>query len=164
MHQQYSDILALSDQPPVFWQEGGVPRFTPFTPSVAPDIYADEVALVRIQCQSCGHPFDICFTSSGTTRLVKALRATRIADEAARLSETFRLSALIKKRSLQYGDPPNIGCCAAGASMTSDTVRVLEFHTRHHQQYVKDGVITDIKAYNIWKRVPELEVEFEIVA
>lgn len=163
MHHDYQDLLALTDQPPVFWQQGGVPRFTVFSPEAAPDIYADEAALVQIRCQACGHPFDVCFTSSALDRLTRSFRSTRSASKAAKIGEKFRISEQIKAGALQYGDPPNIGCCPAGPTMSSEAVRVIEFHRRNHPQYVKDGRISDYEAYSLWERVPDLEVEFVFI-
>lgn len=37
------------------------------------------------------------------------------------------LSDLIAACALEYGDPPNIECCAAGPSMSSVPRRVLEY-------------------------------------
>ncbi len=45
-------------------------------------------------------------------------------------------------RDVEYGDPPNVGCCEMGLATTSVTKRVLQFWRR------ADGD---------WERVPELE-------
>lgn len=163
MHHDYQDILALTDQPPVFWQQGGVPRFAAFSPQAVPDIYADEAALVQIRCQVCGHPFDVCFTSSATDRLARSFRVARNASKAAKISERYRISEQVRAGTLHYGDPPNVGCCPAGPTMSSEAVRVIEFHRRNHQQYVRDGRITNYEAYAAWQRVPELETEFVFI-
>jgi hypothetical protein len=57
------------------------------------------------------------------------------------------LAEAVKAREIKYGDPPNVGCCAVGASMSSIPVRVLEFWRRQ-----------DLLA-SAWERVPQLEID-----
>jgi hypothetical protein len=47
---------------------------------------------------------------------------------------------------IHYGDPPNSGCCPAGATMNCIDLRVLQFWAR---------------AGSTWVRSPELEIELE---
>lgn len=42
---------------PLWWDENGTPRFQPHHPDLCADIYADEVALLKIACQRCGREF-----------------------------------------------------------------------------------------------------------
>lgn len=96
---------------PIWWDEYGVPRYCDFSPLESANIYARQVALVEISCQACGHRFPVCF-SSGSEVLI---------DEDARSVKDG-----IIDRTLFYGDPPNWECCGSGATMTSETVRVLQ--------------------------------------
>jgi hypothetical protein len=115
----YEDILSRIDQEPVWWL-GGVPRFDPFKPSDL-DIYAQESALISIRCQACRTPFKVgVFSRSGS--------ATMICD-------------MIAEGSLPIGDPPNIGCCDAGPTMSSDQVRVEEYWKRDRFDWTRDAAM-----------------------
>lgn len=80
-----------------------MPRYCDFAPKYAANIYAREVALMLIQCQSCRQQFKVCMSGGRGS-----------------------IAGAIKDGSLHYGDPPNIQCCAAGPSMNCIDVRVLE--------------------------------------
>ena len=102
MKQEYSDITKKLGKP-VWWDEAGCPRYEPFQPCMANDFYAEEVALLRIACQNCQTEY-LVSVSSG----IKDSRA-------------FRERPL----PLAYGDPPR-SCCGAGATMTSETLEIVE--------------------------------------
>lgn len=131
MHQRYDDILDKISDPPQWFDENAVPRFRAFAPDDCADIYAREAVLALVTCQLCGHPFKVAFTHS---RVGQALGDKR------------SLSDDIRERTLHFGDPPNIGCCAAGPTMNSEPRRVLEYWHRH-----------DFR----WSRVPEMEVDIQ---
>lgn len=142
MHHHYQDITApmrTIGREPRWWDENGVPRYSEFSANDSANIYADEVVLMRIECQGCGTPFDVCMTSSAMKRLLFQLHHGR---PGASMAE------LIKTQQIHYGDPPNTNCCPAGATMNSIPVRVLEYWTR------KENIFG-------MKRVPELEVTIE---
>lgn len=110
----YRDILDRIDEKPRWWDEHAVPRYCPFSPDEAANIYASQVALVQIECQGCGELFLVAFSwcSTDGARGARPL-SERIAD-------------------LHYGDPPNAGCCAAGPTMNSIPRRVVEFWDAGH--------------------------------
>lgn len=115
MQGQYADILSRISEAPSWFDDGGVPRYGPFVPELVTSIHAQEIVLVRIECQACGHSFDVAMTVPHASRLFSdgpnhALLRDHIHD-----------------RSLHYGDPPNIGCCDAGPSMNSVPREVLEY-------------------------------------
>ena len=56
------------------------------------------------------------------------------------------LSTPSRLKELHYGDPPNVGCCPAGRTMTCIDLRVLQFWARERSK---------------WERCPELEIELE---
>lgn len=134
MNCHYSEILAKMGEP-IWWDEHAVPRFIPFSPDLVANIYAEEVALVLIECQSCQHPFKVVFSSADMDRVFNP--------EAKPLSESLSK----EDGCLDYGDPPCIFCCPSGPTMSSTPKKVLEFW-RH-----------DVKEFK-WVRVPELEKEF----
>ncbi len=62
MHQHYEDILMRIPEPPLWFDDAGVPRFDAFKPSDLANIYAREAALVGIECQACGTAFRVALT------------------------------------------------------------------------------------------------------
>lgn len=109
MFNHYADLIALTSEPPRWFDEHAVPRFVDFEPIKAANIYAQEVALVEIGCQSCGCSFNVAFSSGSRGRGL--------------------LSVAIVENTLHYGDPPNMNCCPAGPTMNSEPRRVLEYWT-----------------------------------
>lgn len=132
MHQRYDDILDRIGEAPQWFDENAVPRFKAFAPDACADIYACEAVLALITCQDCGHPFKVAFSHS---RLRQALRNDR------------SLAEDIREKTLHFGDPPNIGCCAAGPTMNSEPRRVLEY-------WYQDDRFQ-------WSRAAELEVDIQ---
>lgn len=130
MKTRYSDILSRITERPEWWDDNGVPRYGAFHPDLAPNVYASEVALYLIVCQACGTLFKVSRTwDKFTTDPVTG----RAADPPSRLIP-----------DLYYGDPPNSGCCATGPTMSSESLKVMEFWSR-------EG--------GTWVRRPELEIE-----
>lgn len=113
MNRYYQDLLNLSPTPPLWFDEHAVPRFCPFAPDEVANIYAAEVVLLGIECQSCETRFEVAMSWSD-------------ADLVLRKQRRFSLDV----QALHYGDPPNIQCCPAGPTMNSEPKRVLEFWRR----------------------------------
>ena len=65
-------------------------------------------------------------------------------DELKAAMESTSLKVAVEAHTLHYGDPPNIDCCAAGATMNSIPIRVLQFWMREHLG---------------WERIPKLEAD-----
>ena len=128
MNHHYKDIRDKLG-PPQWFDEYAVPRYCDFSPEEVANIYAKEVALVLIACQSCRHLFKVAM--SWPFDLLKS-------------GDTLEES--IEDGSLWYCDPPNIQCCPAGPTMTSVTHRVLEFWRKEYNPYQ-------------WVRVAELEID-----
>ncbi len=122
MNHHYEDIRSRIPTPPLWFDENAVPRYSEFGPRESANIYADEAALLHIECQSCGHPFRVCMTWCWSDR---ALR------KVAPLSE--------RVKDLHYGDPPNINCCGAGPTMNSEPKRVLQFWRRESHEWARDA-------------------------
>jgi hypothetical protein len=146
MKQSYADIRENVSLPILWFDEAAVPRFAPFHPRLATNIYASEVALMEIECQSCGHPFLVAVS-------YERYAGTKIADD-------------IKTREIHYGDPPNVDCCASGPSMNSVPKKVIEYWARHDPCFTKpdpehEGIstVTNVLAYMTWQRYPDLEVD-----
>jgi hypothetical protein len=103
-----------------------VPRFGDFSPGQLGNIYASEAALAEVSCQACGRMFKVALTDVFT-------------------SKGLGLSDEIRLRRVHYGDPPNVNCCGAGASMNSVMHRILEYWSRDYE--VSSG----------WQRDPTFE-------
>jgi hypothetical protein len=132
---EYDDILSLIPKPPEWWDENGVPRYCAFHPHECADIYADEAVLVLIRCQSCSREFHVAMTHL-------AIREKEVGEPSFR--------ECIPKRDVEYGDPPNIGCCSSGPTMMAIPCRIVQCWARHHSP---EGTQ--------WIRMPELEVSFD---
>lgn len=133
MNHNYNDIRLRIVEEPTWWDEHAVPRYCDFEPRALADVYARKCALVLIECQQCRREFKVAFSWNGWGRELGGTGPgpTKESDIAR----------------LHYGDPPNVGCCSAGGTMTSIPRRVLEFWTQ------------DEKAVWEWHRVPAFEVE-----
>lgn len=126
----YGEILAQFNFPPLWFNEFGCPRWTEFHPQHAGDVYATQCLLVEIQCQNCYAAFYVCMS---VCDFEIHIHKRNLFDEIAR-------------KTLSYGDPPNIRCCPAGPTMNSETIRVVQAWSR-----MLGGQ---------WVRQPNLEIDF----
>lgn len=126
MHSRYDDIVERIAERPLWWLDG-VPRYGPFHPK---PFWGREVALVHTECQECRTRYDVAVQPRWPVCI--SLR-----------------DALAYANSFDVGDPPN-ACnvlrarCAAGPTMTSLEVRILEF-------WVRDGT------FDPWRRDKSME-------
>ena len=153
MFRQYRDILDRIPEPPKWFDERAVPRYCEFSPRKIANIYSRETALVLIKCQGCGTEFQVAFSEANLTW---DLWDTKTQEKVRNISD------LIKDGRLHYGDPPNIDCCAGGATMNSIPIKVLEYWYQPivRGEGVEDGIVTDLKALE-FRRDPGLEIELE---
>jgi hypothetical protein len=114
VHQYYKDILDRIDEPPVWFDDYGVPRFGNFSPRYLGNIYASEAALAEVSCQWCGRMFKVALTEAFTNKRLG-------------LRDEIRLGRV------HYGDPLNVNWCAGGASMNSVLHRILEYWSRDYE-------------------------------
>lgn len=140
MNRNYDDIIYRMDAPPIWWQEGGVPRYCLFDPEHCTGIYANEAVLAEVACQFCETNFVVLIENGATDR---------------------RLAAEIRDEVLHYGDPPNVGCCSSGPHSGSAVCRVLEYWAKSDPKFVRDGRITS-EQYFIWTRDRRLEKTFKL--
>lgn len=117
MHQDYKDILSRISEEPKWFDENGTPRFCDFEPGRQSKFYAYEVALLEIECQSCGKKFKVCLSRDleGDT------------DYLLSTGRGYKRFPNIPHYMLHYGDPPNVGCCDAGPTMNSIPLKFLEY-------------------------------------
>lgn len=100
MKNNFADILALTDQEPKWYDENGTPRFAEFSPELCPNIYADTVFLMYIQCQYCQRGFYVEMHSTVFSPLPR------------------------HPKHLHYGDPPPHGC--VGDTMNCMDIRIVQ--------------------------------------
>ena len=124
MNHDYSDIRDRIPERPTWFDECAVPRYCRFSPHEVSDIYADETALVLITCQGCGHKFKVSFSSNSVSGTQTDLQ--------------HPIAEAIRVNTFHYGDPPNTGCCAAGASMNSEPRKVIEYWHRVDAEWEQD--------------------------
>jgi len=131
MNQYYEDILKLTDREPMWFDEEAVPRFCSFHPNKVSNIYADEVALVLIQCQNCHTEFKVALSDTHYS-------INKLMFEKALGRKLGTLAQSIRSHAVHYGDPPNIECCAAGPTMNCDDIRILEYWRRSKFDWKRD--------------------------
>lgn len=136
MKPRYYDILRVSDTPPLWWDELGVPRFETFEPHIHISRLAYECVLLNLQCQVCRKPYIVSMSNRVVSHLESAIR----------------------NRTLDYGTPPR-GCftedprthflknenpslkkCNFGASMTPTLSEVIGYWRKNtsSQKWVED--------------------------
>ena len=153
MHAGYEDIIDATDgKVPLWWDQNGVPRFRAHHPDLAPDIYAEEVLLLRVACQRCLHEQLVQMTWGHNDAIQRRIGEEWLAlrqgiaidsDKAVRT-----LADSVRDGTLHYGDPPYHDddrgeFCHAGCTMGVWDLRVEEF-------WAHEG--------SGWKREPALEV------
>jgi len=140
---RYDDLRALTDKEPIWFDEQGVPRWCEFHPSKANNPYADEVALLEIECQECRRRYKVAVSWS----LAFAMIENAGKAGAATFDQLKANRPSLHPHNLCWGDPP---CweCSAGYCMSCFERRVLEFWQRG------EGV-------REWKRLPECEIRLD---
>jgi len=111
MNNYFQDIVEKLGKPKWF-DDLGYPRYCDFSPDEVSNIYSTEVILLLIACQNCGTLFKVALNTSGYN---------------LRTGQFHSFKEWILDKSVYYGDPPNMQCCGAGPSMSSDSIKVLEF-------------------------------------
>jgi hypothetical protein len=114
MFNDYSDITERIAEPPLWWDEQGVPRYAEFEPHLVANIYAREVALMEVACSQCWTRFRAAVSTAGV------------------LGEPDRhdLAESIETRTISYGDPPNYRNYRSGPSSSCYDLRVLQYWLR----------------------------------
>ena len=118
MHRPYQDILDRIPEPPLWFDENAVPRYAPFAPGQLANIYAQEAALVVVQCQGCGRNVHVAFSELNLAEELWSMD---------RKSRVRNIGHLITAGTHDYGDRPNVNCCDAGPTMGSVALRVEQY-------------------------------------
>ena len=99
MHTYYRDILSRIQEEPTWWDSNGCPRYGEFNPELSLDIYADEVILLLISCQSCRKEFKVEMHFSIFDRYdISKMPPEKLAN----FKETLESGDCL----IHYGDPP----------------------------------------------------------
>ncbi len=117
----YKDIRKLIDKPPLWFDEHGVPRYCEFHPDNVSNIYAEEVALLLIECQGCSKKYRVAVSHD---RMQNIVRGTEYESYKEYQVDDFA-----------YGDAPcfETDSQCAGSTMTSDTIAILEIWERNSE-------------------------------
>lgn len=121
MKADYADIRSRITEQPTWFDKAGTPRYGEFSPGSTPSIYADEAALVLIECQACAATFRVAFDCDKQQTILRNVPT---------------LAARISDGAIGYGDPPRHGC--SGDTMTSNAVSVLEYWRKDRFDWVRD--------------------------
>jgi len=109
----YDDIRSRIPEPPVWYDQHGVPRYDSFRPEML-GVYDHFAVLGEIACQSCGRRFLVA-------------ESWPLFDMSKETIPEYVLADLVE--GFTYGDPPrhdiDVGRCA-GETMSSDVVRIVE--------------------------------------
>lgn len=124
MHHLYADILSRIKEDPAWYDSNGVPRFGKFTPDSCPNIYAKEVCLLAIRCQSCHQQFKVELHMD----LVQQMQ----------FDSNVTLAGWIRGGTIHYGDPPRHDC-AIGNAMNCDDLEVIEYWHRPKSEWIRDS-------------------------
>ena len=130
----YEDIKKRVKEKIKWYDENGVPRYDKFHPDLSPNIYADEVILMKISCQECGQKFLVEINNK---------------EWGVYINKTPSLKKMVKSGTIHYGDPPRHTGCSAGDTMNCNDLEVVEFWERNKET----------KYY--WVRKKELEIKIE---
>ena len=136
MWAKYEDIISRLGEP-LWWDEHAVPRYNLFDRKLVADIYAQEIALVEIQCQRCLKRFDVTFSYGPM--------------QQAANPNWPSLSKEVIDDTLHYGDPPRhndlSGQECGGETMNCNELRVLQFWR--------------VSPKHGWHRIARLEIRLE---
>lgn len=99
MKSNYQDILDRIPEEPKWHDQNGVPRYDKFHPGLCPDIYSNQVILLKISCQACCREFQVEIHGNW-------------------------YAPIRQPNKLHYGDPPRHGC--VGDSMNCEDLEVLQ--------------------------------------
>ena len=144
----YADIRKRIKSEPLWFDEGGVPRYDAFRPAML-GIYDTYAVYYEIACQACHQRFNVA--------------------EGWQEWE-WRSGALLPRplpsperiKGLHYGDPPRHDCPGAGESMNCDDLRVLEFWRKDCdcEKAKGEGHAKDCGRFD-WRRDSSLEIPLQ---
>ena len=123
MKPKYSDILSRISIVPLWYDSNGVPHFDPFRPDLCSNFYADEIILLKIQCQECKEPFLVEMHSS------KSCNSQSLEYKVVHCKEYII-------NPIHYGDPPRHNECI-GDTMNAESLQIVEFWKRDRIDWIR---------------------------
>lgn len=135
MHCSYQDITEKLGEPK-WWDEYGVPRYCDFSPDKVADIYADQVALVIIECSGCGKYLPVAWSFSKPHILCFVPGHPSGPDCIAEITYPTEKDP----GSVGFGDAPahnntEGGYCRLGCVMSTDVRQIKEFWSRDKMEW-----------------------------
>lgn len=122
MKPYYNDIISRIKEEPKWYDMNGTPRYSDISPSNCSDIYADDVAFIKIECAVCKRVF--------------------IVEIHSRSYDSVRVSS----EGISYGDPPAHSLyyndCSSGDVQASNVIDIIGLWRKDHKRRWKD---VDIK-------------------
>lgn len=125
MKPKYNDILSRISSVPLWYDNNGGPRFDTFRPDLCSNIYADEIILLKIQCQDCHEIF-----------LVEIHNSKSNSSQSLEYQVIHYKSYIINP--IHYGDPPNHNDCI-GNTMNAESLQIVEFWKRDRCDWVRNS-------------------------
>jgi len=147
MLESYLDITTRINEEPKWHDSNGVPRYDKFHPNYCPDIYADEVILLKIACQGCGMKFLVEMHFNKLWAIIQGRKSESFSERIKKWNKQNRK----EWPPIHYGDPPRHDCI--GDTMNVYDLRIIEFW--HRPRHEKD------KNWERWKRDSQYEIELE---
>lgn len=111
MNTDYSDIVKKAGAP-LWWDEHGAPRYVDFHPTAC-GVYVRAVALLRVECQSCGHEFVVASVEHLRQRNIAKMPDRNVDDPWEAVG------------SFHYGDPPRGDPTHCEGDCTGDTMNTV---------------------------------------
>jgi len=113
MKSDYADILALTDQEPLWFTKDGVPRYASFHPKML-GVYDRSAVLARVACQSCGA--EMLIGDGAPALTLHSLSKGEVAE------------ITIERFATRWtcGDPPRHNCLGAGETMGAVELEIVE--------------------------------------
>lgn len=126
MKPYYLDITSRIEEDPKWYDMNGAPRYSDISPSNCSNVYAQEVAFIKIECAVCKRIFIVEVYSLGY--------------------DSIGLSDLVSSGEISYGDPPAHSCyyqdCSSGDVQSSNTVGIVGLWVKDKQRRWKGVDIT----------------------
>lgn len=145
MYRRYQDIRDRLGEP-LWHDDHGVPRYETFHPSLC-GVYDEYVALLEIECQSCGDRMLVTDSWTKSEGIRFWLMQGKPEDDTARFNSP-QLPTPEDSGNFTYGDMPwhRNGC--GGSTMTTDVAQVVEFWKRN--------------AFCEWERQSQYEFKYSL--
>jgi hypothetical protein len=134
----YDDIRRRIVEAPKWFTTDGVPRYDVFTPSDI-GIYDQHAALFVCVCQACHAKIQVGvgWSRADDFRVFQARKERGESPDAGGWLTGPEPPTPTDPGWCAMGDPPRHDCAGAGETMTSSTVRVLEYWIREQHEWVR---------------------------